>query len=267
MTVMDELQNEIERDTALRFSAEQYVSNGYYMHFHRNIEVYGVVKGTVSVTVAGQQATLTDGQMAVIDGLENHNYEIDGEAEVFFFHIGTRYSSKFYSLYPNQRLPFFLMDGEYNQRLYGHIKPVLGNTNNLSEMKRLGIVYQLFADIIDHYGLIEKNGNIRDDYDVVTKVVQYIYEHYSEPITLESLSREFFISPKALSKKIRKRLNVDLRLFINDIRVQRAVQMRDDPAYKGKSLNEIALACGFNNMVTFYRSYERNFRFHKLDKE
>ena len=59
----------------------------------------------------------------------------------------------------------------------------------------------------------------------------------------------------------------NLRLFINDIRVQRAVQMRDDPAYKGKSLNEIALACGFNNMVTFYRSYERNFRFHKLDKE
>lgn len=267
MTARDEFQNEMERDTALRFSAEQYVSNGYYLHFHRNIEVYGVVSGTVSVTVAGQQATLTDGQIAVIDGLENHSYEIDGEAEVFFFHIGTRYSSKLYSLYPNQRLPFFLMDAEYNQSLYKLIQPVLENPNHLSELKKLGIVYQLFADIIEHYGLIEKSGNIRDDYDVVTKVVQYIYEHYSEPITLESLSKEFFISPKALSKKIRKRLNVDLRLFINDIRVQRAVQMRDDPAYKGKSLNEIALACGFNNMVTFYRSYERNFRFHKLDKE
>ena len=267
MTAMDELQNEIERDNALRFSAEQYVSNGYDMHFHRNIELYGVVKGTVSVTVAGQQATLTDGQMAVIDSLENHNYEINGEAEVFFFHIGTRYSAKLYSLYPNQRLPIFLMDAEFNRMLYSQIKPVLEHGDEFSELKRLAVVYQLFADIIDYYGLIEKSGNIRDDYDIVTKVVQYIYEHYREPITLESLSREFFISPKALSKKIRKRLNMDLRLFINDIRVQRAVQMRDDPAYKGKSLNEIALDCGFNNMVTFYRSYDRNFRLHKLDKE
>ncbi|MBQ8757891.1 MAG: helix-turn-helix domain-containing protein [Oscillospiraceae bacterium] len=267
MAAVDKLQNEIERDTAMRFYGEQYVSKGYYMHFHRNIEIYGIVSGKVSVTVAGQQATLTDGQIAVIDGLENHSYEIDGKAEVFYLHIGTRYSSKLYSLYPNQRLPFFLMDAAYNQNLYKVIKPALENPDKFSELKRLGFVYQLFADIIDHYGLMDKSGYIRDDYDVVTKVVQYIYEHYSEPITLESLSKEFFISPKALSKKIRKRLNVDLRLFINDIRVQKAVQFRDDPAYKGKSLNEIALSCGFNNMVTFYRSYERNFRFHKLDKE
>lgn len=267
MVVKDEMQNEIERDTALRFSAEQYVSNGYYMHFHRNIEIYGVLSGTVSVTVAGQQATLSSGQMAVIDGLENHSYEIDGEAEVFFFHIGTRYSGKLYSLYPNKRLPLFLLDTQFNQTLYQQIRPLFQNAASYSEMKRLGVVYNLFADIIEHYGLTEKRGNTSDDCDVVTQVVQYIYEHYNEPITLESLSKKFFISPKALSKKIRNRLNMDLRLFVNDIRIQRAIQMRDDPAYKGMPLNEIATLCGFTNMVTFYRSYKRNFKFHNLDNE
>lgn len=267
MVMKEEMKNEIDRDYASRFFAEQYLSTGYYLHIHRNLEIYGVVNGTVSVTIAGQQAMLTDGQMAVIDGLENHSYEIDGEAEVFYFHIGTQYSGKLYSLYPNQRLPFFLMDAEYNKILYNQIRPLFNNTKDLSEMKRLGIVYQLFADIIEHYEMVKKAGNIPDDYDVVTKVVQYIYEHYSEPITLESLSKEFYISPKALSKKIRKRLNMDLRLFVNDIRIQRAVQMREDPANKNKSLSEIAFLCGFTNMVTFYRSYERNFKFHKLDKE
>lgn len=266
MAVKDERKDEIERDRASRFVAEQYVSTGYYLHFHRNIEIYGVVSGKVFVTVAGHQKELTAGQIAIIDGLENHSYEIDGEAEVFFFHVGTRYISKLYSLYPNKRLPYFLTDVEYNQILYAQIQPLLNATQNIPELKRYGIACQLFSDIIERYGVTEKLGNLGSDDDVVTEVVQYIYEHYSEPITLESLSKVFYISPKALSKKIRKRLNVDLRLFINDIRVQRAIQMRDDPQYKGKSINEIAMLCGFTNMVTFYRSYERNFRFHKLDK-
>lgn len=267
MVRKEERKNEIERDDASRFSAEQYVSNGYSMHFHRNIEIYGVVKGTVSVSIAGQRASLSDGQIAIIDGLENHCYEIDGEAEVFFFHIGTRYISNLYSLYPKKRLPYWLLDVEYNRCLYDQIKPLFTNEKPIPELKRIGITCQLFSDIIERYGLIEKNGNVGSNNEIVTEVVQYIYDHYNENITLETLSKVFYISPKALSKKIRKRLNVDLRVFINDIRVQRAVQIRNDPKNKGKTLSEIAAMCGFSNMGTFYRSYERNFKFSKLDKE
>lgn len=264
----EERQNEIERDEASRFVAEKYVSNGYYLHFHRNVEIYGVVKGKVAVTIAGEAMSLCDGQIAIIDGLENHSYEIDGEAEVFFFHIGTRYLRNFLSLYPGKRLPHWLMDVEYNKRLYERIEKILKvPQESIPELKRIGITCQLFSDIIERYGLIEKKGNAGSDNDMITQIVQYIYEHYNENITLETLSKVFYVSPKALSKKIGKRLNVDLRVFINDIRVQRAVQMMDDPKNKDKTMNDIIAMCGFNNMGTFYRSYERNFKFRKLDKE
>ena len=264
----EERKNEIERDAASRFVAEQYVSKGYYLHFHRNLEIYGVVKGKVAVTIAGECLFLTEGQIAIIDGLENHSYEIDGDAEVFFFHIGTRYLRNFFSLYPNKRLPHWLLNVEYNKVLYERIKKVMGVAEEeLSELKRIGITCQLFSDIIEHYGVKEKEGNVTNNDDMITEIVQYIYEHYNENITLETLSKVFYISPKALSKKISKRLNVDLRVFINDIRVQRAVQMLEDPENKNKSLDDIAAMCGFNNMGTFYRSYERNFKYRKLDKE
>ena len=267
MVNKDERRDEIQRDEATRFFGEQYVSTGYYLHFHRNLEIYGVVNGKDSVTVAGQEISLENGQMAIIDGLENHSYEIDGEAEIFFFHIGTRYISHLYSLYPKKRLPYWLMDVEFNKGLYEQLRPLLGKEQNAPELKRVGIVCQLFSDIIEHYGMIDKAGNVSAANDIVTEIVQYIYDHYSEHITLETLSKVFFISPKALSKKIKKRLNVDLRVFINDIRVQRAMQMRDDPQNRGKSLSQIAAACGFTNMGTFYRSYERNFKYRKLDQE
>lgn len=264
----EERKNEIERDEASRFVAEQYVSNGYHLHFHRNLEIYGVVKGKVSVTIAGERMSITDGQIAIIDGLENHSYEIDGEAEVFFFHIGTRYLRNFTSMYPDKRLPYWLLDVEYNERLIERINKIVGvSQESIPELKRIGITCQLFSDIIERYGMIEREVHSPRDNDLITQVVQYIYEHYNENITLETLSKVFYISPKALSKKISKRLNVDLRVFINDIRVQKAVQMLGDPSYKDKSLNDIVAMCGFNNMGTFYRSYERNYKFRKLDKE
>ena len=261
------VRNEIEQDTASRFVAEQYISRGYHLHFHRNIEIYGVVKGTVCVRIAGERCMLTDGQIAVIDGLENHSYEIDGSAEIFYFHIGTAYCNLLYSMYPHKRLPYFLMDVESNKKIYAVIRSVMKDSASMSELRRYGLACQLFADIIDCYGVVEKASNTGESNEVATKVVQYIYEHYNEHITLESLSKVFFISPKALSKKIRKRLNMDLRLFVNNIRIQQAVLMRGDPAYADKSLEDIAGLCGFTNMGTFYRSYERNFKLRKLEKD
>ena len=260
-----ERQNEMERDKPFRFVAEQYISHGYHMHLHRNLEIYGVVKGKVLATVAGESMLLSEGQLVIVDGLENHGYEIKDEAEVFYVHIGTRYLRNFLSLHPNKKLPRWLMDVEYNQVIYERIQKIIGiSQEDIPELKRVGITCQLLSDIIERYAMREKTDIAESDRDLITDVVQYVYEHYSEHITLETLAKEFYVSPKALGMKLRKKLNVDLRVFINDIRVQKVVQMRDDSKYKGLSLNDLASMCGFNDMRTFYRSYERNYGSHHI---
>ena len=260
-------QNEIQQDDASRFEGLQYTSSGYYLHYHRNLEIYGVLKGRVYVTVAGEQRLLTDGQIAIVDSLERHGYEIDGQAEVFYLHIGTRYLNNLRVLYPKQRLPYWLLDEQYNKIIYDDILAAIKAEKPVPELRRLALICQLFYDIIEHYGTIDDIGNDLQNEDIVIQVVQYIYDHYQENITLETLSRQFFVSPKALSKKIKKRINVDLRVFINDIRVQRALEMWDDPKNCGKSINQIAAQCGFSSMATFYRSYERNFKFRELTEQ
>ena len=118
-------QSEIERDEASRFAGMHYMSVGFYPHFHRNLEIYGVVKGSVVITIAGQKKVLTDGQIAIINSLESHSYEISDRAEVFFLHIGTRYMSNLLAVYTKKRLPRWLMDVQYNQRIYQTISQVL----------------------------------------------------------------------------------------------------------------------------------------------
>lgn len=257
----------MERDEASRFAGMHYMSVGFYPHFHRNMEIYGVVKGSVVITIAEQKRVLTDGQIAIISGLENHSYEINGRAEVFFLHIGTRYLNNFSTIYPKKRLPRWLMDAQYNQRIYQRINNVLNEKETISELRRIGITCELFADIIEHYGTLDERYANRQDNEIVSEIVQYIYDHYQENITLESLGKIFYMSPKALSKKLKKRLNVDLRVFVNDIRVQMVIQHRNDPQYKGKTLQQIAMLCGFTSMSTFYRSYERNYSFQETSEQ
>ncbi len=259
-----ERQEELDRDYASRFVAEQYHSKGYFLHFHRNMEIYGVIRGRVAISINGESKELYDGQIAIIDSLENHSYTIDDEAEIIYAHIGTKYLKEFLVLYPNQRLPHWLLEEKQNKPIYQCITKIRDAAeDNASELRRIGLACELLSTIIECYGVVNKQSNAKNDNEMVTEIVQYIYDHYNEDISLESLSKHFFVSPKALSKKLTKRLHVDLRVFINDVRVQKAVQMIEDPAYKGKSINDIAASCGFKNMGTFYRSYERNFKFNK----
>ena len=251
-----EIQFEVERDFATRFVAEKYRSNGYGRHFHRNVEIYGVLDGEVNVIIAGDKHTLKNGQIAIVNCMEVHEYDIGDGAEIFYFHIGTSYLSLFISSYSHSLLPRWLLDTDYNKKLYEEISTLFNNSKDLSELKKHGIATCLIADIIEHYGVLE-GGYDSKSHEIIEAVIQYIYEHYSEDITLASLANEFYIDPKLLSKKLSNCLGIDLRLFVSDIRLQKALQMMEDPNMRGVPKKEIIRNCGFKRTETYYTTLKR----------
>lgn len=263
MSKNNEIQFEVERDFATRFVAEQYRSNGYGSHFHRNVEIYGVVNGEVAVVIAGDKRVLTDGQMAVVNCMEVHEYIARREAEIFYFHVGTTYLSVFTSLYKKNLLPHWLFDAEYNKKLYDRISTLFGAAD-LSELRKFGITSMLLADIVDRYG-VAPGGYDNKSHEFIEQVIQYIYEHYAEDITLKMLAQKFCIEPKFLSYKLSRYIGMDLRVFISDIRLEKALQMMSDPDMRGKTKKEIALMCGFKSERTFYDAIKRNGEFYDFD--
>ena len=262
----DEIQFEIERDFATRFVAEQYRSKGYGLHFHRNVEIYGVVDGEVIVSIAGEKHLLTKGQIGIANSLEAHEYTMRKQAEIFYFHIGTKYLSVFISQYKHGLLPHWLFDVEYNKKLYTQINGLLNTKEQYSELKKFGIATSLFADIVDHYGVIS-GGYDNKSHEFIERVIQYIYEHYAEEITLNKLSEIFCIEPKFLSSKLSRYIGTDLRMFVSDIRLEKALQMMSDPEMCDKPRKEIALLCGFKSERTFYDAYKRNAPFYNLNEK
>lgn len=257
--------DEVERDYSNRFICEIYGSDGYFMHFHRNLELYGVIKGTVNVMVDGDSRILTEGQIAVINGLESHSYENEKQAEVFYMHIGTEYLKVLYGILEENKMERWLMDVEYNQKIFQRVMEIANTKEKLSEVRCYGYAYMIFADIVEHYGS-RKNETYRLNTDeVMVEIVQYIYDHFSEDLSLTKLSAQFGMSPQTFSHRFNKYVKTDLRVFINDIRVQRVFQLREKKENCEKNLMDLARECGFVSQMTFYRSYKRNFKFRKME--
>ena len=247
------------------FSIERLINCGQYLHFHTHMEIYGVIKGRVAVIISGERGLLTEGQMAIVDKYENHSIETDVESELVVLRVEPNTLRPYSYLYSNRKLPRWLMDVSFNKGLFENIERYSSEAKSIqSELRATGIVCELLADVIEHYGLESVKQTAAHDLGLVVKIVQYIYEHYNEKITLETLSNQFHISPTVLSKKLRKRLGVDLRVFVNDLRVQKVIQILNEPEQENKTLYEIAMSCGFTSMSTFYRCYKRNFSFGTL---
>ena len=256
-----ELQFEKLRDTAERFVAEQYESNGFYMHFHRNPELYCVIKGEVHVTVrgGGTECTLTEGQMAFISGLESHSYDVEKPATIAYFHIGTGYIEPFLSLYKDKAPEHWLTDAAFNnEQLYPIVRAVIDQGASMSTLERVSYANLLLARIVNKYG-VNENRTFFVGEDKISDIIQYIYDNSDADLSLKLLAEKFGYVPKVLSRKMAAYIDVDLRVFINDIRAQKVMMMRNDKQFSQLSLLEIASRCGFNSVATFYRSYNRNF--------
>ncbi len=268
-TLKSNLHMESEIDVQDRFKSEMLHGNtGCALHLHRNVELYGVKHGQMSVTVRNEKKVLTDGQMAMIGGLECHSFGAEKPMDTFFMQIGGMYTEDFLRLYSGKLPAIWLMDAAYNMEfIYPFLETVWQRGETMTTLERIGIVNLIYAKIIEHYGLRNFTGfnSSKVDIDII---IQYIYDNYKEPITLESLANRFGYNPRVLSGKLSKTTGMDFRIFISDIRMQKVITMCHDKQNADMALIDIVSRCGFNCVASFYRAYKRaynrNFKFNNL---
>ena len=253
----------LEKNKSVCFLTEPLTHKNQEPHFCRHLEIYRVVKGNAFVRVSGDNRLLSQGQMVIVNPFEVHSCEAVDEALVQVICIGTDYLNLFFAAYPGKRLPRWLTDVQANSVILEYIDKNL-TQESISELRKNELVCQLFPMVLEGYGLVEQGDISERDKVLIAEIVQHIYDHCSENITLEELSKVFYLSPSILSKKLRRQICVDFRVFVNDIRIHKAVRMMEAPENRKKKIEDIAILCGFNSMSTFYRCYKRNYGFRRM---
>ena len=217
----------------------------------------------------GDSRVRTDGEMALVSGLESHAYTIRERADIAYFHIGTTYTEPFRKIYGGTPPARWLTDEDYNRReIYPLVEKAIRDGGRMSELEKVSYANLLLARIIERYGVSSDRAYFvpKEREDSVSEIVQYIYDHSDEDLNLKSLAQHFCCAPQSLSRKLSKYIKTDLRVFINDVRAQKVMQLMNDDRYNDVSFMELVNRCGFNSISTFYRSYHRNFKYGELKK-
>lgn len=94
-----------------------------------------------------------------------------------------------------------------------------------------------------------------------TKVKEYIQQNFNKNITLEVTANELNVTPQYLSNYFKKQFNITFLHYLNDLKLDKSIQLLSDPNYK---IINVAYDSGFNSVSTFNRSFKRKFKISPL---
>lgn len=99
-------------------------------------------------------------------------------------------------------------------------------------------------------------------------MLQYIYEHYHENITLKALADHFYVTPQYISKLFRQHFAMNYKQYLTKIRLEHAVY---EMMYTDNNLLDISIQCGFSSQHAFIEQFKAKYcttpsEFRKLKK-
>lgn len=221
-------------------------------HVHDEAEVVCVTAGTLVLTVAGMRREMFPGDIVLIFPAVPHSYDevsddIEGLTWIFRSDVIPEFSRNFRTMLPCN---LFLSPKEQAPEL----RQIIRHLQTLSEAElvplKTGYLHLFLSYVFARLDMQPLDKNAQPN--LIYQVLNYIAEHFTEPLSLESTAHALGISRIHLSHIFSQRLHVSFRQHINSLRVSKACSLLRDTNI---SIAEIAYMCGYGNPRTFHRAF------------
>lgn len=223
---------------------------GFEPMFHSHVEIIHVISGSIEMNISGEKHTLTQGGISVAFPYAVHSYapSPDAEAVILMFDpsLAGYFEEKLLSCWP--RSPFVEQPGEIPYIL----QKVLQYTNRSDgDAEAMAMIY-LQVVIGETLLALDLMGTVGTDISTVQKILIYCSAHYTEDISLRSISQSIYVSQSAITKAFSNKLGCSFRDYINRLRISKA---RYELENSDRKITEIMNACGFRNQSSFNRTF------------
>jgi two-component system response regulator YesN len=92
------------------------------------------------------------------------------------------------------------------------------------------------------------------NYQRIKKTLDFIETHYNDPLSVEQIAKEVYLSPSRLSHVIKSELGITLGDYISKVRVEKAkAQLKD----RELPISQIALEVGFPDQSYFTKVFKK----------
>lgn len=232
-------------------------------HAHDFLELYYFLDGSVTYYIEDQVYDLCPGDLLIIPAGKMHRPVIANEHAAYermVLWITPQYlqsiDSRAGDLQKNLQkvgehgycVPF---RGDETVFVTALLKKLLYMQKNDTDPKFCAGAVELYLwTIFRSYGVIDTTH--RNETQVIPQVIRYITEHFSEPLTLEDIAAEFFVSKSYLNRHFKAYTNSTVYAYIMALRLTHARRMLRE----GIPAVEAGRECGFSDYSTFYKAFK-----------
>jgi len=232
-------------------------------HAHDFLELYYFLDGSVTYYIEDQVYDLCPGDLLIIPAGKMHRPVIANEHAAYermVLWITPQYLQSIDSpagdLQKNLQkvgehgycVPF---RGDETVFVTALLKKLLYMQKNNTDPKFCAGAVELYLwTIFRSYGVIDTTH--RNETQVIPQVIRYITEHFSEPLTLEDIAAEFFVSKSYLNRHFKAYTNSTVYAYIMALRLTHARRMLRE----GIPAVEAGRECGFSDYSTFYKAFK-----------
>lgn len=232
-------------------------------HAHDFLELYYFLDGSVTYYIEDQVYDLCPGDLLIIPAGKMHRPVIANEHAAYermVLWITPQYLQSIDSpagdLQKNLQkvgehgycVPF---RGDETVFVTALLKKLLYMQKNDTDPKFCAGAVELYLwTIFRSYGVIDTTH--RNETQVIPQVIRYITAHFSEPLTLEDIAAEFFVSKSYLNRHFKAYTNSTVYAYIMALRLTHARRMLRE----GIPAVEAGRECGFSDYSTFYKAFK-----------
>ena len=215
-----------------------------------------VVNGRGELSVNDETISLVKGDCFFIDCRKTHCYK-SSEAEpweLMWIHFNGSTSQQYYDFFAsNSRLTFRPL---FFDKVISDISKIIELHENSDPNAEL-FTSKYIIDLLTISLTVNKS---EQQYDSALKqklaaVNSYIDEHFTEDISLEKLSSEFYISKYYLTREYKQIYGKTIFQHIITARINYGKKLL---RFSDKSVEEIAHLCGFNDQSYFARQFKKS---------
>ncbi len=242
------------------------------LHHHDFYEVYFLVSGDVTYTIEGRTYRVMPGNMMIISPRELHQVYIKPDMtpyERFVLWIDPKLLEQLSTEKSALAQCFNIGRPDYTNLLHlnsgqrSAVRSLMEDILNETEASGYGVDLMqssLLTHLMVLVNRIAAQGSSRCDditYSsrVVSDVINYVNIHYSEPLSLDSLSNRFFVSKYHLSHEFNRHIGTSVYRYIQKKRLQIARQLLS----QGHKPSKVSSECGFGDYTGFYRAFKSEY--------
>lgn len=256
------------------FHLTDHVMKTYDCHYHDFYKIMLFLSGEVDYFIEGVTYRLEPSDIVLVGAGEVHRPMIRSTApyERIILYVSpeflTSYSGEDYSLdacfqkQTKKAEPVPVLRTSSSSvhdlfRLCAKLESSLSDKEYASELYNRCLLVQLLVELNrcflnDSSRYIETGSSNQK----ITEILHYINEHLCDDLSIETLSKQFFISRRYLMHIFKEETGYSIGKYVN---AKRLFSARDKIRH-GMSLNEACFSSGFRHYSTFTRSYYRMFQ-------